>query len=118
MLNHKFFVAVWVAVLIGLVGSITGYAGDVLENALNADVNIVETVAHMNSATHFFDDVDVIAGPFWYAGPTFKRAHEFYPAEPLVPEDHPSNSMFSFAIIEVHLMETAKSLESWDIVQT
>ena len=39
---------------------------------------------------------DVVAGPFWYEGPAFQRAHEFYPAEPLVPEDHPSNSMFSF----------------------
>ncbi len=38
----------------------TGYAADVLENSLQADVNIVETVAHMMSATHFFGDVDVI----------------------------------------------------------
>ncbi len=38
----------------------TGYAADVLEKALRADVNIVETVAHMNSAVHFFGDVDVI----------------------------------------------------------
>jgi len=35
MLNHKFFVAVWVAVLIGLVGSITGYAGDVEKININ-----------------------------------------------------------------------------------
>ncbi|MEW6774886.1 MAG: BadF/BadG/BcrA/BcrD ATPase family protein [Bdellovibrionota bacterium] len=38
----------------------TGYAADVLEKALRADVNIVETVAHMKSAVHFFGDVDVI----------------------------------------------------------
>jgi activator of 2-hydroxyglutaryl-CoA dehydratase/predicted nucleotide-binding protein (sugar kinase/HSP70/actin superfamily) len=38
----------------------TGYAADVLEECLNADVNVVETVAHMMSATHFFGDVDVI----------------------------------------------------------
>ena len=38
----------------------TGYAADVLEECLNADVNIVETVAHMMSATHYFGDVDVI----------------------------------------------------------
>ena len=39
----------------------TGYAADVLENSLRADVNIVETVAHMMSAVHFFgNDVDVI----------------------------------------------------------
>lgn len=38
----------------------TGYAADVLEETLRADVNIVETVAHMMSATHYFGDVDVI----------------------------------------------------------
>ena len=40
--------------------------------------------------------VDVVAGPFWYAGPEFQQAHEFYPAEKLPPEVSPSNSMFSF----------------------
>lgn len=39
---------------------------------------------------------DVVAGPYWYAGPTFNVAHTFYPAVPLPPEDSPSNSMFSF----------------------
>jgi activator of 2-hydroxyglutaryl-CoA dehydratase/predicted nucleotide-binding protein (sugar kinase/HSP70/actin superfamily) len=39
----------------------TGYAADVLEETVLADVNIVETVAHMMSAVHFFgDDVDVV----------------------------------------------------------
>ncbi len=38
----------------------TGYAADVLEGVVGADVNIVETVAHMMSAKHFFGDVDVI----------------------------------------------------------
>ncbi|MGM0575980.1 MAG: BadF/BadG/BcrA/BcrD ATPase family protein [Myxococcota bacterium] len=39
----------------------TGYAADVLEESCKADVNIVETVAHMMSAVHYFgDDVDVI----------------------------------------------------------
>ncbi len=38
----------------------TGYAADVLESSLKSDVNIVETVAHMMSAVHFFGDVDVI----------------------------------------------------------
>lgn len=38
----------------------TGYAADVLEECLKADVNVVETVAHMMSAVHFFGDVDVI----------------------------------------------------------
>jgi activator of 2-hydroxyglutaryl-CoA dehydratase/predicted nucleotide-binding protein (sugar kinase/HSP70/actin superfamily) len=39
---------------------VTGYAGDVLEAALMADANIVETVAHMMSAVHYFGDIDVI----------------------------------------------------------
>ena len=38
----------------------TGYAADVLEETVLADVNVVETVAHMTSAVHFFGDVDVI----------------------------------------------------------
>lgn len=38
----------------------TGYAADVLDDVVLADVNIVETVAHMMSAVHFFGDVDVI----------------------------------------------------------
>lgn len=39
---------------------VTGYAGSVLEKALHADVHLVETVAHMMSATHYCGDVDVI----------------------------------------------------------
>jgi activator of 2-hydroxyglutaryl-CoA dehydratase/predicted nucleotide-binding protein (sugar kinase/HSP70/actin superfamily) len=39
---------------------VTGYAAKVLEETLCADSNIVETVAHMEAATLFFDDVDVI----------------------------------------------------------
>lgn len=39
---------------------------------------------------------DVVAGPFWYAGPDFKTAREFYPAVPLPREPSPSNSMFSY----------------------
>src|SRR5688572_22746609 len=38
----------------------TGYAADVLDESVLADVNIVETVAHMMSAVHYFGDVDVI----------------------------------------------------------
>jgi activator of 2-hydroxyglutaryl-CoA dehydratase/predicted nucleotide-binding protein (sugar kinase/HSP70/actin superfamily) len=38
----------------------TGYAADVLDECVLADVNIVETVAHMMSAVHFFGDIDVI----------------------------------------------------------
>ncbi|NOU28469.1 MAG: CoA activase [Polyangiaceae bacterium] len=38
----------------------TGYAADALEECMKSDVNVVETVAHMMSAVHFFGDVDVI----------------------------------------------------------
>ncbi|MCP3688519.1 MAG: CoA activase [Gammaproteobacteria bacterium] len=39
----------------------TGYAADVLEKTTRCDVNIVETIAHMNSAKAFCgDDIDVI----------------------------------------------------------
>ena len=38
----------------------TGYAADVLDECVLADVNVVETVAHMISAVHYFGDVDVI----------------------------------------------------------
>lgn len=40
--------------------------------------------------------LDVVAGPFWYEGPEFTRAHAFYQPVPLPPEKSPSNSMFSF----------------------
>ena len=39
---------------------------------------------------------DIVAGPFWYEGPEFKTVHEIYEPVELVPEDSPSNSMFSF----------------------
>lgn len=39
---------------------VTGYAADLLEKTLKADVNVVETVAHMMSAVHQFGEIDVI----------------------------------------------------------
>ncbi|HXK59089.1 MAG TPA: BadF/BadG/BcrA/BcrD ATPase family protein [Acidobacteriota bacterium] len=38
----------------------TGYAKDILREAIGADAAIVETVAHTQAALHFYDDVDVI----------------------------------------------------------
>lgn len=38
----------------------TGYAKDILRDVLRADAAIVETVAHCESALHFYDDVDVV----------------------------------------------------------
>ena len=39
---------------------VTGYAANVLDASLLADVNIVETIAHLQSATHYFPEVEVI----------------------------------------------------------
>ncbi|GHV07837.1 hypothetical protein FACS189485_18670 [Spirochaetia bacterium] len=39
---------------------VTGYAQDILKAALNIDVAVVETVAHMKSAAALYGDVDVI----------------------------------------------------------
>ena len=41
-------------------------------------------------------NVDVVAGPFWYAGPAFAEAHEFYPAAALEPAASPSNCMLMY----------------------
>ncbi len=38
----------------------TGYAADILDETIGVDANVVETVAHMTSAVHYFGDVDVI----------------------------------------------------------
>ena len=38
----------------------TGYAAQVLEESVKADVNIVETIAHMMSAIRFVPDADVV----------------------------------------------------------
>jgi activator of 2-hydroxyglutaryl-CoA dehydratase/predicted nucleotide-binding protein (sugar kinase/HSP70/actin superfamily) len=38
----------------------TGYAKDILKDTLRADVALVETVAHTESALQFYDDVDVL----------------------------------------------------------
>ncbi len=40
-------------------------------------------------------NLDVVAGPFWYAGPSFEQANPFYEPKPLPPERSPSDSMFS-----------------------
>jgi len=38
----------------------TGYAADVLQESIRADVNLVETVAHQLSCKHYFGEIDVI----------------------------------------------------------
>ena len=39
---------------------------------------------------------DIVAGPFWYEGPSFNKSHAFYEPKVLPTEVSPSNSMFSF----------------------
>lgn len=39
---------------------VTGYAANIFEKVFNADVNVIETVAHMKSSQSMFGDVDVI----------------------------------------------------------
>jgi len=39
---------------------------------------------------------DIVAGPFWYAGPDFKTAHEFYPAKEFPLPPSPTDSLFSY----------------------
>ena len=39
--------------------------------------------------------IDIVAGPFWYAGPDFKQRHEIYPPAPFDPAKGQSDSLFS-----------------------
>lgn len=38
---------------------------------------------------------DLIAGPYWFEGPDFKKQHEFYPAKPFDPKGY-SDNFFAF----------------------
>jgi FG-GAP-like repeat len=40
--------------------------------------------------------LDIVAGPYWYAGPDFKTRNEFYPAQVFPTEPSPTDSMFSY----------------------
>jgi hypothetical protein len=40
--------------------------------------------------------IDIVAGPFWYAGPEFKEANAFYPPQVFPTEPSPTDSMFSY----------------------
>lgn len=39
---------------------------------------------------------DVVAGPFWFAGPDFKERHEYYPPKPFDPHGY-SDNFFAFS---------------------
>ena len=41
-------------------------------------------------------NADVVAGPFWYEGPAFSTAHEFFPAQEFETATSPTDSMFSY----------------------
>ncbi|MGL1903379.1 MAG: acyl-CoA dehydratase activase-related protein [Fibrobacterales bacterium] len=58
--NLKAYVESFGATLKILGFGATGYAAPVLEKSVQADVNIIETIAHMKSAVSYFGDVDVI----------------------------------------------------------
>jgi len=58
--NIKHYVEQQGAVLECLGFGATGYAANVLEESVNADVNIVETIAHMKAAVHYIPHADVI----------------------------------------------------------
>ena len=51
----------------------TGYAANVLEESVKADVNIVETVAHMQSVVRFVPDADVVCDIGGHQGPLPER---------------------------------------------
>lgn len=40
--------------------------------------------------------MDVVAGPFWYEGPTFQAAHEIYPPKEFPKPPSPTDSLYSF----------------------
>lgn len=39
---------------------------------------------------------DIVAGPYWYEGPSFTARHEFYPAVAHEPAKSPTDSLFSY----------------------
>ena len=41
------------------------------------------------------DQLDVVAGPYWYEGPDFQRKHEIYPAQAVDPHNY-SNNFLTF----------------------
>jgi len=40
--------------------------------------------------------LDIVAGPFWYAGPDFKTTHEIYPPKEFPKPPSPTDSLYSF----------------------
>jgi hypothetical protein len=40
--------------------------------------------------------MDVVSGPFWYEGPDFKKAHEYFPAKPFKKDNDYSNAFFAY----------------------
>jgi hypothetical protein len=51
--------------------------------------------------------MDIVAGPYWYAGPDFRTRHTFYEPVPQPLEEKPTNSMFRSRMTS---METGTSI--------
>ncbi|MBB07595.1 MAG: cysteine protease [Roseibacillus sp.] len=41
---------------------------------------------------------DLVAGPYWYAGPDFKKQHRYYPGEPVSPKGYAHSSFLSWVM--------------------
>lgn len=48
-------------IALNIVGAgVTGYASEILNNAFNMDLSVVETVAHMKASNAYYGDIDII----------------------------------------------------------
>lgn len=70
------------------------------ENVLRPFKKIVLTDKFYSEGAHVGDfnkdgKMDVVAGPFWYAGPDFQAAHEYYPPK-AYPKEQYSDNFFAF----------------------
>lgn len=62
---------------------------------------IVLTETFYSEGAHIGDfnkdgKMDVVSGPYWYEGPDFKKAHEYFPAKPYKKDNEYSNAFFAF----------------------
>jgi FG-GAP-like repeat len=78
-----------------------------IQSAPAQEVGRVRFVKQVLTGKYFCDGIvsgdlnrdgkaDIVAGPFWYAGPDFKTSHEFYPAKGFPTGPSPTDSMFSY----------------------
>jgi len=91
-----------------LLASLAAIASTILSpNAAAEDAPGARFVKQVLTGKYFCDGIvsgdlnrdgkaDIVAGPFWYAGPDFKIKTEFYPAKEFPAEPSPTDSMFSY----------------------